>query len=226
MNSRIEPTSYRVWDLPTRLFHWTLVILIALQWASAELRLLSMEWHARIGYAILALLLFRLAWGFVGSDNARFRSFLKGPSGTFAYMKRLVSRTPDHLPGHNPVGGLGVVALIISLLVQAVTGLFSSDDVFDGPLASSVTHDVVDAMTDIHEGNTNVLLALVAVHLIGVLWHLLLKKENLIGAMVSGRASLPADPGLQFAGIGRALVVFLLAAAIVYACVEWLPRWI
>ena len=220
------PASYRLWDLPTRLFHWALVILIALQWASAELGLMSMQWHAWIGYATLALLLFRLAWGFVGSDNARFTSFIKGPRGTIAYAKRMFTRTPDHLPGHNPVGGLGVVALIVSLLVQAITGLFATDDVFDGPLASSVTHGLADAMTEIHEGNKNVLLVLIGVHLAGVVWHLLLKNENLVGAMFTGRARLPNDPALRFAGLGRAFVLFAIAAAIVYAAVEWLPRWL
>jgi cytochrome b len=217
--------TYRVWDLPIRLFHWALVILIALQWASAEFNLLSMDWHFRIGYAILGLLLFRIAWGFVGSQSARFGQFLAGPRRITAYLPRALLREADADPGHNPLGAWSAIALIGVVLAQAITGLFSSDDIaLFGPLAERVDGKVMDWMTDMHELLPDVLIALVVLHLLAVTYHALWKRENLIGAMFSGRKRLPADPQLRFAGAGLAWTIAIAAAGVVWAIVEFGPR--
>lgn len=216
---------YRVWDLPVRLFHWSLVALIALQWASAEWHWLPMEWHFRIGYVILGLVLFRIGWGFIGSDSARFSRFLAGPRRIAAYLPRAHTREPDDTPGHNPLGGWSALALIALVFAQALTGLFASDDIaLYGPLAERVDAGVMDWMTDVHELLPDVLLALIALHLAAVAFHALWKRENLIGAMFSGRKRLPADPGLRFAGAGRAWALAALAAAAVWIIVEFGPR--
>ncbi len=217
--------TYRVWDLPTRLFHWALVILIALQWASAEFNLLAMEWHLRCGYAILGLVLFRIAWGFVGSQSARFAEFVTGPRRIAAYLPLALSREPDTSPGHNPLGGWSVLALTGVVLAQAITGLFASDDIaLFGPLAERVDAKVMDWMTDAHKLLPDVLIALIVLHIGAVAYHALWKGENLIGAMLSGRKRLPADPGLRFASAGRACAIAMLAAAAVWAIVAFGPR--
>lgn len=211
---------HRLWDLPTRLFHWTLVLLIAAQWATQVWGLLPGHWHPPLGYATLALVLYRIAWGFVGSDNARFAHFVRGPRATLAYARTVLARRPDHLPGHNPLGAWGVLALLVCLLVQCVTGLFASDDVtLEGALADRVAWDLVDAMTDLHEANANVLIALIAVHAAGVLWHCIGKRENLVGAMLGGDARLPRDPRLRFVSAWRALALLSICSAAVAALV-------
>lgn len=211
---------YRLWDLPTRLFHWSLVLLVLLQWLTGEYELLPMRWHYLGGYAILALLLFRLLWGFLGSQSSRFASFVRGPLAVLRYARTIHHRAPENLAGHNPLGGWSVLALLACLLLQVVTGLFASDDVLvAGPFAASVSEDVSEFFTEVHEYNKIVLLALIGAHVLAVLWHLLGKRENLLAAMLTGRRALPEDPALRFAGVFRALVLFALSVAAVWALV-------
>jgi cytochrome b len=126
------------------------------------------------------------------------------------------------MAGHNPLGGWAVVALLAVLCAQAASGLFSSDDIFRfGPLAGRVSADTVDWMTDFHEALTNVLLALIALHLAAIGWHLIWKRENLIAPMITGRRTFAADPGLRFAGWLRALALGAMSGGIVWAIVAW-----
>lgn len=221
-----EPRRFALWDLPTRLFHWLLVALIVLQWGTGEWHWLDMRWHFWFGYATLALLLFRLLWGFVGSESARFSRFVRGPRAVIGYVRNVTKREPEYLAGHNPLGGWSVLALLACVLVQAVTGLFSGDDddMLYGPLAGWLGSGTMDAVTDVHEATKNVLLALVAVHVLGVLWHLFVKRENLITTMLGGRAWLREDPKLKFAGTGLAVVLAGLCAAVVWALVTYAGR--
>ena len=186
-----------VWDLPTRLFHWTLVGLMILQWWSAE-NSDTMDWHLRGGYVVLTLVLFRLIWGFMGSDTARFSDFLRGPGAALAYVKALVrGETPLYL-GHNPMGGWSIVALLTLLLIQTGTGLFANDDILiEGPLYDWVSKSASDWLTTVHKLNFNLLLLVIAVHISAVLFYLLVKRENLIHPMLSGRKHLsPEREGL------------------------------
>ena len=181
---------FRLWDLPTRVFHWTLVLLVLMQWLTGEYELLPMQWHYLGGYAILALLLFRLLWGFFGSQSSRFSSFLRSPLAVLRYARTIHHRAPENLAGHNPLGGWSVLALLACLLVQVGTGLFASDDVLvAGPFATSVSEDVSEWLTEVHEVNKNILLALIGAHVLAVLWHLLGKRENLVVTMFTGRRS-------------------------------------
>lgn len=219
---------YKVWDLPVRLFHWSVVLLVLLQWGTAEWEWLDMQWHTRFGYALLALLGFRLLWGFVGSDNARFANFLRGPRAVLAYARTALQRTPEHGAGHNPMGAWSVVALLACLVVQVVSGLYTSEDILaEGPLVAHASSDWVDFMGDVHETNKNVLLVLIGLHLAAIGWHALGKREDLVSAMFSGRKRLPEDPELRFAGVGRALVLLVVCAASVAALVYWAQgqRW-
>ncbi|HRD49908.1 MAG: cytochrome b/b6 domain-containing protein [Candidatus Competibacter sp.] len=187
-NETLHPV--KVWDLPTRIFHWTLVALMIAQWLTAE-NSSTMDYHIWGGYAVLTLVLFRLIWGVVGSETARFNAFVRGPGAALDYVKALLrGETPLYL-GHNPMGGWSIVAMLILLLVQAGTGLFANDDILiEGPLSSWVSKSVSDWLTTIHKLNFNLLLAVIAVHISAVLFYLLVKRENLIHPMLSGRKHL------------------------------------
>ena len=183
----------RVWDLPTRLFHWTLVILMIVQWRSAE-NSSTMDYHLWGGYAVLVLILFRLMWGFVGSDTVRFSGFVRGPSAGIAYLKALLRGETPHYLGHNPVGGWSILAMLALLLIQAVTGLFANDDILvEGPLYGWVSKSTSDWLTTVHKLNFNLLLAVIALHIAAALFYLVVKKENLIHPMVSGVKKLAAQ---------------------------------
>jgi cytochrome b len=209
-----------VWDSPVRLFHWTLVLLIGFSWLSGEME--WMEWHMYSGYAVLALVLFRILWGFVGSTHARFGDFLYGPGALIAYVRTLPSRTAAKFAGHNPLGGISVVLVLLCVLVQAGTGLFSNDDILtEGPLYKHVTKELSDWLTTIHKYNFNVLLTLIVVHVSAVLYYLLYKSENLIKPMFTGRKHLP--PGTSPAVMRSAwlaLVLLAVCAAGVWALIK------
>ena len=209
-----------VWDLPTRLFHWTLVVLMIIQWWTAESSD-TMDWHLWGGYIVLTLVLFRLIWGFMGSDTARFSDFLRGPGAALAYVKALVrGETPLYL-GHNPMGGWSIVALLTLLLIQAGTGLFANDDILiEGPLYGWVSKSASDWLTTVHKLNFNLLLLVIAVHISAVLFYLLVKRENLIHPMLSGRKHLPPER----AGLAPRLVNpwLGLAVLLVASVATWL----
>lgn len=213
---------FRVWDLPTRLFHWTLALLVLGQWGTAEWGWLDMQWHFYFGYALLALLLFRLLWGFVGSETARFTHFLRGPEAVAKFLGEVLRPGPERRAGHNPLGGWAVMLLIVLLAVQGVSGLYSSDEIaLFGPLSGTVSADVVELMNEIHAFDQNLILGVIVVHVIAVFWHMLYKKETLIRAMFSGRKELPVDPALRFAPAWLAWLIAAIAAAIVWGVVTW-----
>ena len=213
----------RVWDAPTRLFHWLLVLLIALQYATGEFHLLDMRWHFWFGYATLALVLFRILWGFFGSQTSRFAAFLRGPRAVLAYAKSQLSTIPQVSVGHNPLGGWSVLALLVCVLAQIITGLFASDEIdTDGPLVAFVSTRTVKLMTRLHDWNQNLLLALIALHVLAVLAYLVLKQQNLIAPMITGSKRAPQSDAMRFASGWRALGLFLLCAAAVAAAAYWL----
>jgi cytochrome b len=213
----------RVWDLPTRLFHWALVVLIALQYATAEFHVLDMRWHFWFGYATLALILFRVLWGFVGSQTSRFGDFVRGPRAVFAYIKSQLSTHSSVRVGHNPLGGWSVLIIIVSIALQIVTGLFASDEIdVDGPLVAFVSQRTVKLMTRLHGWNQNILLVLIALHVLAAMLYLLLKREDLITPMITGRKQATAARVLQFANGWLALGLFLACAALVGGFAWWL----
>ncbi|OYW61807.1 MAG: hydrogenase [Rhizobiales bacterium 12-68-15] len=207
----------KVWDAPTRLFHWSLVALIAGAWFTAENGWI--DWHFRCGYAILALLLFRLVWGFVGSDTARFVRFVKSPVAALAHLAHITKREPDTEIGHNAAGGLMVLAMLALILVQVGLGLFSTDGIFtDGPLAYLVGPDLSDRITGWHEFNFNLILAAVVLHVAAILTYAVLKRHDLVRPMVTGLKKLPAGLAApRMAPLWLALLVFAVAAGGVYA---------
>jgi cytochrome b len=180
------PHRTRVWDLPTRLFHWSLVACIAASVITGYQGGPTMDWHARIGYAVLTLLLFRIVWGFIGGRWSRFRSFLYSPRSVTAYLRKRAH--PDHLVGHSPLGAPAVFAMLAALLAQVATGLIGDDEsAFTGPLNRFVSTAKGLTATWYHKRVGQWLLAaLVVLHIGAVLYYLWKKKQNLIKPMLHG----------------------------------------
>ncbi len=212
-----------IWDLPTRLFHWLLAALVVASFASGKLGGNAMAYHERCGEAILALLLFRVAWGFIGSAPSRFSTFLAGPSTVWRYARTLLRREPDHHLSHNPLGGWSVMAMLLVLSIQAGTGLFANDDIAtEGPLYKWVSKAASDRLTSIHLFNHDVIIVLVAAHVVAVLFHLIYKRENLIAPMITGRKSWkgPLKADMTQAPLWQAALTAAAAAGAVYALVR------
>lgn len=216
-----ETRAVAVWDIPVRLFHWILVLLIAFSWLSSEMD--WMTWHMYSGYTVLALVLFRILWGFAGSTHARFSNFIYGPRALIGYVKTLPSRTAAKFAGHNPLGGISVVLILLCVLTQAMTGMFANDDfINEGPLFKHVSKELSDWLTTIHKYNFNVLLALIVVHVGAVLYYLLWKSENLIKSMFTGNKHLPvAMEPAPMRGLGLAVVLLAICAGVVWFAVNY-----
>ncbi|HJV41494.1 cytochrome b/b6 domain-containing protein [Caulobacter sp.] len=210
------PRDYKLWDLPTRFIHWALVGLIGFSWWSASSG--HMEWHRWSGYGALALLSYRLVWGVVGSESARFSSFVKGPKAIVAYARTLLSRRPSEGRGHNPIGALSVLALIGAITVQVVTGLFSvdTDGLESGPLADRVSFETGRVFAQWHGWSFDALKVLIVLHLVAVGFYLVHKRTNLVKAMITGKASLSADPALRFAPLWLIVVVAMVAMGLTW----------
>lgn len=208
-----------VWDLPVRLFHWSLVILICISFYTGSVGgFKEMDYHMLSGYAILALVIFRILWGFVGSRNARFTSFLKGPSSTLRYLKE----QEGPMVGHNPLGGLSIIAILLVLVVQVGTGLFANDDIMtEGPLVHLVSYDTSRELTEIHEINRFILLGLIVLHLAAVLFYTFAKRDNLILPMITGRKELEGDIAPERNNWLLGAVVFAIASGVVYCLIEY-----
>lgn len=204
----------RVWDLPTRLFHWTLVLLIAFSWWSGDAR--RMDWHRYSGYAVLALLTFRIFWGFAGSSTARFTGFLRSPAATWRYVRGL--GPGGH--GHNPLGAWSVLAMLLLLLTQVGLGLFSVDidGIESGPLADRVSFDAGRAAADLHHIAFNGLLALVALHLAAIAFYATARRDNLLGPMITGvRRGREGATEMRRAPIWRVLLGVSIAGLVAFA---------
>lgn len=188
--------SVQVWDLPTRIFHWALVLLVMTSFTTAALGGNAMHYHVWSGEAVLVLLLFRLAWGLVGGRTARFAEFVRGPAAAWRYARGLMGPAPEHYLGHNPLGGWSIVAMLLALLLQVVTGLFANDEIAtQGPLYPWVSDATSGWLTSLHLVNKGVIIALVSLHLLAVLFYLLAKRENLITPMITGRKPWKDDIG-------------------------------
>lgn len=211
-----------VWDLPTRLFHWLFVLTLCTQYATGEAGGDWLVWHFRTGYLMMGLLTFRVIWGFVGPTHARFCSFIKGPGATLAYLRQVhkAGQESIHSVGHNPAGGLMVIGMIALLSAQVVTGLFSSDGLsYYGPYSSTVSSDRSDQITDWHGILFNIIIAAAALHILAVLYYTFIRKSPLVPAMIHGRkpqTQVPPDEGIEHSALGRAVIVAVIAAAVVF----------
>jgi cytochrome b len=217
----------RVWDAPTRIFHWLLVVLAVFSFTTGKVGGDWMAWHLRSGYAILTLLLFRIAWGFAGSTTARFSHFVRGPGAGAAYARKLLAERRSFAFGHNPLGGWMVVAMLLAFLVQAVSGLFSDDEIAtQGPLAVKVSNATVSRMSALHSYNEWTLVALVTLHILAIATYTFALRSPLVGSMVHGwKAAQPGvTPEYRASASWRAALILAVAAGAVYALVAVYPR--
>ena len=210
----------KVWDAPTRLFHWAIVLLVGFSWFSMQES--WMELHFLSGYTILTLLLFRLIWGFLGSDTARFAGFLRSPAAVLRHLAHITRREPDGTIGHNAAGGWMVIVILVLLLVQAGTGLFSNDDIMnDGPLVPLVGKSWSDWFTYIHSINFKLIEFAVLLHVVAIAAYAVLKRQNLVRPMLTGSKRLSTELGSpRIASIWRALAALAAALAAVAALVN------
>jgi cytochrome b len=222
MYSNTSLTKVRVWDLPTRVFHWALVLLVLALAVSGTLGGDAMVWHFRLGYAVLTLLLFRIIWGLVGGRWSRFGAFVYTPRSVISYLKG--QGKPEHSVGHSPLGAGSVFAMLAILLAQVATGLCSDDEIAaSGPLTRFVSNATVSTATNYHKNIGKwLLLALVLLH-IGAIAFYLWRKHNLVNAMLHGDKELiVAVKGSRDDAVSRgaALALFTFCAALVI----WLVR--
>ena len=215
MNKQVN---HRVWDLPTRLFHWSLLLLVCVSlYTGLTGGFMEMDYHMMSGYGILGLVIFRILWGFLGSTHARFTSFLT-LQGLAPYTRHLMDRDQPPAVGHNPLGGWSVVALLLCLLVQAGTGLFANDDIMlEGPLVHLVSDDMSNLLTEVHETNVVILYLLIGLHLLALTFHELYRKERLVIPMITGRKAHhngePVNIALEWTS---AVILALITAGLVY----------
>jgi cytochrome b len=210
----------RVWDAATRLFHWAIVVLLGVSWLSESQGWMTI--HFVSGYSIIALLLFRLVWGFIGSQTSRFSQFLKSPVAALGHLARLHRREPDTEIGHNAAGGWMVLLMLLLLAVQAGTGLCANDDgATEGPLFNYVGKSQSDWLSRIHSINFTLIQIAVVLHVLAILVYALLKRHDLIRPMVTGQKYLPVGtPAPSLAKPWLALIVFAIAVAVVSTAVE------
>jgi len=200
----------RIWDLPTRLFHWAIVILIPALWWTHEIGRLDL--HILLGEVMLGLILFRLIWGVIGSSTARFASFLRGPGTVFRYVR---GRAAGML-GHNPIGGWSAFVMLLLLAVETGLGLFVTDEdgLNSGSLSHLIDYDSARTLADRHETVFYILLGFIALHVAAIFYYLLVKRDNLIAPMVTGSRAAPESGEAM---IGAPLWRFAIAAALAAA---------
>lgn len=216
----------RVWDLPVRLFHWLLVALLAFSWWSGEQH--AMAWHLRSGLAIMALVIFRIYWGFFGGQTARFARFMRGPRALITYARALIDRRARRdfppSPGHNPIGGWSVMLMLLTLGVMIVAGLFAIDvdGLESGPLAEYVSFDAGRIAAEVHAIVFNVILALTVLHVLAITLYLVALRHDLITPMIHGRRRVDAQAmtGPLGASLWKALVGLAIAATCTFAVAQ------
>ena len=179
----------QIWDPALRAFHWALAVAVIGGWLLGQFGPLQMTLHFWAGYAVAALIVFRLLWGFVGPRSARFTSFLRGPGTVIAYVRTLPARSSVHPRGHNPLGGWSIVAMLAVLAAQVATGLIldPEDYINTGPLAGMVSADWNRWALGLHHTLAAVLLALVVLHVAAILFYRFWKREDLVTPMITGQ---------------------------------------
>lgn len=212
----------RVWDLPTRLFHWALAVLVAFSWWSGEQGGGWLKWHFWSGYAVLTLLLFRIAWGLVGSSTARFAYFVKRPAAAMAHLRELLSRQVPRDHGHNPLGGWMVIFMLAVLIAQAGIGLFAEDEVATfGPLNGLVSGATAERLSALHRLGGKIILFMVIVHVAAVIVYYVWKRLNLVAPMLTGYTKLPLmEQPAKFANSWLAVPIVIVAGLCVWAIVS------
>ncbi|MFT6992370.1 MAG: cytochrome b [Paraglaciecola sp.] len=213
-----------VWDIPVRLFHWLLVLCLFGQWLTAEVLEDAMHIHFYIGYFAIGLIIFRLIWGFVGTKYARFSSFIAGPKAILSYVQSLTSKQKVFTTGHNALGGLLLPAVLVLVGLQAISGLFTSDDIVSvGPYYDSANSTVQKCMQWLHHNIFDVLIALAVIHLFAIAWYRWALKHDLITPMITGQKVVDASKAITHSKLVNAFVLAIAVGIFVYWLVEVNP---
>ena len=204
----------KVWDPSIRIFHWAIVLLLGGLWYTGEQSGDLIYLHQAFGFVLVALIIYRIIWGFWGSRYARFREFVKGPGTILSYLPTMFRRGADsHYLSHNPAGGIAVLTILGLILAQLITGMMSTDDImFEGPFVSLVSSDVSEAAIGLHHLIFSVLQAIIVIHVAAVAWHQRFKGEPLVQSMIHGRK--PGDGEHAQFSVIRAVVAIAIAAGI------------
>ena len=216
----------KVWDLWVRLFHWSLVITVGFLLVSGETGLGFFDWHRFAGEVALALVLFRLLWGFVGSSNASLMSLVVNPMLALSHLRDLLRRKPHQERGHNAAGGWAVIAMLALILVQAGTGLFIADDEgwVEGALYGVVPVDISDTLYNIHHTVADLIKLLVIVHILMIAVYFFIGRQNLVKPMITGKMQWLDDakaPQVRF----RNPLIGLVCAAVVFVGMALVVNW-
>lgn len=215
----MNTTKFRLWDLPTRLFHWLLVLAVSAAIISGQFGGGLIDWHGRIGLFIVGLIVFRLVWGLVGSTYAKFIQFFPTPGKIKAYL-----RGEWNEAGHNPLGALSVFGLLGLLTVQVATGLFGNDDIaFVGPLYDLVDKHMSNQLTALHQIGSNILLGLIGLHLAAIVFYGHIKKQKLLKPMVTGWKDGPGESARGGGTVALILALTLAGVAVFGASGAWMP---
>ena len=221
MNQALHKT--RIWDLPTRLFHWLLVVCVLGAIVTVKLGGNWMQWHLNFGIATFALLLFRLVWGLIGPRYARFSSFLPSIKAAWSYLQN-TSNNRTHYAGHNPLGAWSVYAMLLLLLAQASSGLFASDDImFQGPLSVLVSNDLASRLTGLHKLGEWAIFAMIGLHIVAIAIYAL-KGHKLVGPMIHG--DIFAQDGVERVTAAHDDWRVRTGALLVAALLGWLAWWL
>jgi cytochrome b len=208
----------QVWDLPVRIFHWTLVLAVVAAFVTNKLGVKFFKYHVWAGYAVIVLVGFRLIWGLVGTRHALFRNFVRAPSEILTYARDIRAGKDKPYAGHNPLGALMVLALLGALGAQAIFGLFGNDEIFNaGPLAGAVSKTLSLTLTSIHRQLFYWLAGGVALHVLAVAAHKIFKNENLARAMITGRKPAEAVPPQEAIHSSKIWLAVVLAETVVIA---------
>ncbi|MES2356650.1 MAG: cytochrome b/b6 domain-containing protein [Pseudomonadota bacterium] len=212
-HARAPSTRIRLWDLPIRVFHWSLAVAVLVAFVTAQIGGSLMEIHSKAGFTIIGLVVFRVVWGFIGSTHARFASFAPSPAKIRAYVRGRWQGV-----GHNPLGAFSVFALLALLSLQATTGLFSNNDIdFNGPLYALVDKTLSDRLTGLHHLLSNFLLGLVVLHIGAIIFYLWFKKDNLVKPMVTGWKEVQSGKPAAQGSLVALITAIWIALVVVYA---------
>jgi cytochrome b len=242
-NTEHSPKTIKVWDLPVRIFHWSLVLLFIAAYVTNSLGSDYFVYHLWSGYALIILVSFRIVWGLVGTYHARFNHFVKNPVATAKYALSVFKKKDRHYLGHNPLGAVMVVVLLIAILVQAITGLFTNDEIFNvGPLYAYINDELSLQLTSLHRQLFYWILGAIALHILAVIVHVVIKRDNIVRAMFNGKKSLPTlddsqppseasqlsskddQVSISSSKIGLAIVILIVLIAILAAVILTAPE--
>jgi cytochrome b len=223
-----DSKTIKVWDLPVRIFHWSLVILFIAAYVTNALGTDYFKYHLWCGYAIIVIVGFRITWGLVGTYHAQFINFIRNPVTTIKYAIQSVKNTEKHYAGHNPLGAVMVIVLLLTVLIQAITGLFTNDEILNvGPLYGYITDELSLKLTSLHRHLFYWILAAVVLHVIAVLAHVFFKRDNIIKAMFTGNKpakGLEDEKSIGSSKIWLAIIILVILALVLAWIVVHAPE--